>query len=86
MLDLAVVENSYKVGRHYIFDKSTAKGYKVIRKNGEVIDFVEVYKLVKNERNENDYDVKANTDVPLGIIRKSIEILEKAWVWVLKVY
>lgn len=78
MLDLAVVENSYKVGRHYIFDKSTAKGYKVIRKNGEVIDFVEVYKLVKNERNDNDYDVKANTDVPLGIIRKSIEILEKA--------
>lgn len=78
MLDLAVVGRSYKVGRHYIFDKSTAKGYKVIRKNGEITDFVEGYELVKNERNENDYDVKANTDVPIGIIRKSIEILEKA--------
>lgn len=73
---MAVVERSYKIGRHYIFDKHTAKGYKVVRENEKIIDFIEVYELVKNEK--NDYDVKANIDIPIGIIRKSIEILEKA--------
>lgn len=79
MLELAVVERSYKIGKNWIFDKCGATGYKVIRKNGKIVDFIETYALVKNEK--NDYDVKAkveNMDVPVGVIRKSIEILEKA--------
>lgn len=75
MLDVSIVGRSYKIGQNWIFDKLEAKGYKLIRKNGQIVDFSEVYQLVKNEKNE--YDVKATTDIPMGIVRKSIEILEK---------
>lgn len=75
MLDATVVERSYKIGKNWLFDKNTAIGYKVIRKNGVLKEFIEAYRLEMDAK--NCYAAKTSENVPIGIIRKSIEIMEK---------
>lgn len=67
-------ESLYKIGRYYVFDTNTCKGYKVIRNtSGSVVGFQMVFEI----RLENGEIYRAETyeEVPAGIVRKAINLI-----------
>ncbi len=62
----------FKIGTDWVFDVATHTGYKVIRSNNEVSDFITAFSIQAN----GNLSLSANTEVPAGVIRKAMHIID----------
>lgn len=66
----------YKICDNWIFNLTEFIGYKIkTKQNGQVESYTKAYKLNKEETNEYYYYDKY-ISVPVGVLRKSMDIVE----------
>lgn len=74
----------YKIGSEWVFDLTEFIGYKVKVEDGIVLDYKEAY-IVYYDKDSNTYEFKKFMDVPLGVLRKTRNIIEyyfkEALIW-----
>lgn len=67
----------YKIGTGWVFNTDTCIGYKVVRagsqRDSKVIGFSEAFKIRKEE---NNYNVDYGQEIPMGVVRKAIHLIE----------
>jgi len=72
-----ISNNLYKIGTGWIFDADNKIGYRVERsgepRKGRVESFIKAFTVTDNN---GKLDINYDIEVPIGVVRKAIHILE----------
>ena len=66
----------YKINRNWIFDLTTFTGYKVKIHKDKIVNFDKAFVIKDQNKGETFELIKYRYDIPLGIIRKSKEVIK----------